>query len=98
MADRNAFPFEDILDWSAFSVTIPETTPADRVDALLEAIDDASAAAMQAAVLRVRDLFVYAPRTGEPAEELERRGPLRMALVSMAMRIHLAWPVDRCPA
>ena len=97
MADRNTFPWEDVLDWSTFSITIPETTSASRVDALLESIDDATVAALQAAVLRVRDLFIYAPATHEPAEELERLGPLRMALVSMAMRIDLSWPIDRCP-
>ncbi|BGP13960.1 hypothetical protein JCM10213_005544 [Rhodosporidiobolus nylandii] len=93
IVDRNLFPFQDILDYSRFSVTIPENE-AHRVEELLSAYTEDQLAELQANLVKVRDAFLF-----KEGEEWERRGPLFFSLVSMAMRLPLQYPaVGSCSA
>ncbi|TNY22501.1 Proteophosphoglycan ppg4 [Rhodotorula diobovata] len=86
IVDRNSFPFQDVLDYSKFSVTIPEAD-AHRVDEVLATYTDAQLVELQAHLVKVRDAFLFAE-----GQEWERRGPLFFGLVSMAMRLPLTYP------
>ncbi|BGP53963.1 hypothetical protein JCM8202v2_001535 [Rhodotorula sphaerocarpa] len=86
IVDRNLFPFQDILDYSKFSVTIPEAD-AHRVEEILAAYTPTQLAEMQAHLVRVREAFLF-----DDGHEWERRGPLFFSLVSMAMRLPLQYP------
>ncbi|POY74373.1 hypothetical protein BMF94_2567 [Rhodotorula taiwanensis] len=86
IVDRNLFPFQDILDYSKFSVTIPEAD-AHRVEEILSAYTSSQLAEMQAHLVRVREAFLF-----DDGREWERRGPLFFSLVSMAMRLPLQYP------
>ncbi|KPV75947.1 glycosyltransferase family 47 protein [Rhodotorula graminis WP1] len=93
IVDRNMFPFQDILDYSKFSVTIPEAD-AHRVDEVLGSYSDTQLVELQAHLVKVRDAFLFAD-----GQEWDRQGPLFFALVSMAMRLPLGYPeVGSCPA
>ncbi|BGP46109.1 hypothetical protein JCM10450v2_001949 [Rhodotorula kratochvilovae] len=93
IVDRNLFPFQDILDYSKFSVTIPESE-AHRVEEVLGAYTDAQLVELQAHLVKVRDAFLFAD-----GDEWDRKGPLFFALVSMAMRLPLTYPaVGSCSA
>ncbi|GAA5917161.1 hypothetical protein JCM8208_004855 [Rhodotorula glutinis] len=93
IVDRNMFPFQDVLDYSKFSVTIPEAD-AHRVDEVLAGYTDAQLVELQAHLVKVRDAFLFAE-----GQEWDRQGPLFFALVSMAMRLPLTYPeVGSCPA
>jgi len=90
IVDRNMFPFQDVLDYSKF--TIPEAD-AHRVDEVLAAYTDVQLVELQAHLVKVRDAFLFAD-----GQEWERQGPLFFALVSMAMRLPLTYPeVGSCP-
>ncbi|KAM0756291.1 Proteophosphoglycan ppg4 [Meredithblackwellia eburnea MCA 4105] len=86
VVDRNIFPFQDILDYSLFSVSIPENE-AHRVEEYLATFTEAQMFELQAHVLRVREVFLF-----KEGEEWERKGPLFFSLVSMAMRLYLGYP------
>lgn len=86
IVDRSSLPFQDILDYSRFSVTIPENE-ADRVEEILESYDEVTLFEMQAYLLKVREAFLF-----KEGEEWERKGPLFFSLVSMAMRLPLGYP------
>lgn len=86
IVDRNTFPFQDILDYSRFSVTIPENE-AHRVEEILEAYDDERLFELQANLLKVREAFLF-----QEGREWERKGPLFFSLVSMAMRLPMEYP------
>lgn len=86
LADRNIYPYQDVLDYSRFSLTIPETE-AHRVEEILGAISDDHLVALQSALLAVREAFTF-----DEGHEWERRGPFFFALVSMAMRLRLRYP------
>ncbi|KAL8286616.1 hypothetical protein RQP46_004144 [Phenoliferia psychrophenolica] len=91
VVDRNIFPFQDVLDYSLFSVSIPEND-AHRVEEFLAVYTDAQLSQLQAHVLRVREAFLF-----KEGEEWERKGPLFFSLVSMAMRLYLGYPeVSTC--
>ncbi|GJN88486.1 hypothetical protein Rhopal_001452-T1 [Rhodotorula paludigena] len=93
IVDRNLFPFQDILDYSRFSVTIPEAD-AHRVEEVLSAYTPAQLAELQANLVRVREAFLF-----KDGEEWDRKGPLFFSLVSMAMRLPLEYPaVGSCTA
>ncbi|GAA5888016.1 hypothetical protein JCM6882_000250 [Rhodosporidiobolus microsporus] len=93
IVDRNLFPFQDILDYSRFSVTIPEND-AHRVEEILSAYSEAQLAELQANLVKVREAFLF-----QEGNEWERRGPLFFSLVSMAMRLPLQYPsVGSCSA
>ncbi|KAK4704368.1 hypothetical protein P7C70_g1847, partial [Phenoliferia sp. Uapishka_3] len=86
VVDRNIFPFQDILDYSLFSVSIPEND-AHRIEEFLSAYTDAQLFELQAHVLRVREAFLF-----KEGKEWQRKGPLFFSLVSMAMRLNLGYP------
>ncbi|KDE08122.1 hypothetical protein MVLG_01603 [Microbotryum lychnidis-dioicae p1A1 Lamole] len=86
IVDRNLFPFQDILDYSLFSVSIPESE-AHRVEEILESYPEQQLIEMQAVLVKVRDAFVF-----DHGHEWERKGPLFFALVSMMMRLDLGYP------
>ncbi|SCV74444.1 BQ2448_8083 [Microbotryum intermedium] len=86
IVDRNLFPFQDILDYSLFSVSIPESE-AHRVEEILETYSEQQLIEMQAALVKVRDAFVFKER-----HEWERKGPLFFSLVSIMMRLDLGYP------
>ncbi|GAA5985146.1 hypothetical protein JCM11641_005464 [Rhodosporidiobolus odoratus] len=86
IVDRNIFPFQDILDYSRFSVNIPENE-AHRVEELLSAYTDEQLQELQANLVKVRDAFLF-----KDGEEWDRKGPLFFSLVSMAMRLPLQYP------
>ncbi|GAA5859151.1 hypothetical protein JCM1840_003777 [Sporobolomyces johnsonii] len=86
IVDRNLFPFQDVLDYSRFSVTIPENE-AHRVDELLSAYTPAQLAELQANLVKVREAFLF-----KEGAEWDRKGPLFFSLVSMAMRLPLQFP------
>lgn len=93
IVDRNLFPFQDILDYSRFSVTIPEAD-AHRVEEVLSAYTPAQLAELQANLVKVREAFLF-----KDGEEWDRKGPLFFSLVSMAMRLPLEYPaVGSCTA
>ncbi|GAA6016582.1 hypothetical protein JCM10207_002849 [Rhodosporidiobolus poonsookiae] len=93
IVDRNLFPFQDILDYSRFSVTIPENE-AHRVEEILAAYTDAQLAELQAHLVKVREAYLF-----QDGNEWERKGPLFFSLVSMAMRLPLRYPaVGSCTA
>ncbi|GAA6027035.1 hypothetical protein JCM8097_006057 [Rhodosporidiobolus ruineniae] len=86
IVDRNLFPFQDILDYSRFSVTIPENE-AHRVEEILAAYSPAQLAELQANLVKVREAFLF-----QDGNEWERRGPLFFSLVAMQMRLPLQYP------
>ncbi|ORY72257.1 Proteophosphoglycan ppg4 [Leucosporidium creatinivorum] len=86
VVDRNLFPFQDILDYSRFSITIPEAE-AHRAEDILASYSDDRLAELQANLLRVREAFIF-----KEGEEWERKGPVFFSLVSMAMRLELEYP------
>ena len=86
IVDRNTFPFQDILDYSLFSVTIPENE-AHRIEEILEAYSDEALSSMQAHLLKVREAFLF-----KEGFEWARKGPLFFSLISMAMRLPLEYP------
>ncbi|GAA5987842.1 hypothetical protein JCM5350_003168 [Sporobolomyces pararoseus] len=86
IVDRNLFPFQDILDYSRFSITIPENE-AHRVEEILSAYSPDQLDNLQANLVKVRDAFLF-----KDGEEWERKGPLFFSLVSMAMRLPLLYP------
>ncbi|GAA5944712.1 exostosin family protein, partial [Sporobolomyces koalae] len=86
IVDRNLFPFQDILDYSRFSITIPENE-AHKVEDILSAYTPEQLDSLQANLVKVRDAFLF--RDGY---EWERKGPLFFSLVSMAMRLPLQYP------
>ncbi|GAA5884240.1 hypothetical protein JCM16303_002422 [Sporobolomyces ruberrimus] len=86
IVDRNLFPFQDILDYSRFSITIPENE-AHRVEEILSVYTPEQLDDLQANLVRVRDAFLF-----KHGEEWERKGPLFFSLVSMAMRLPLQYP------
>lgn len=85
IADKNIYPFQDIFDYSLFSVTISENE-AHRIEQILQLYDEETIASLQVNGLRVREAFLYANESG-----LERTGPLFYALVSMKMRLSLSY-------
>lgn len=87
IVDRNIFPFQDILDYSLFSVTVPENE-AHRVEEILETYGDETLFELQAHLLKVREAFLF-----QEGREWERKGPLFFSLVSMQMRLELQYPV-----
>jgi len=86
IVDRNLFPFQDILDYSRFSVTIPENE-AHRIDEILSAYSPEQLDSLQANLVKVRDAFLF-----DHGDEWNRKGPLFFSLVSMAMRLPLKYP------
>ncbi|KAH8927649.1 glycosyltransferase family 47 protein [Atractiella rhizophila] len=87
LADRNLPPFHDIFDWTTFSINIPETSAHRYVD-ILRAIEPLRTMELQAALLKVREYFVF---YGE--NEFERdEGPLRATLVDLKLRLGLKYP------
>lgn len=86
VVDRNLFPFQDILDYSRFSITIPESE-AHRAEDILASYSAERLADLQANLLRVREAFLF-----KEGEEWERKGPVFFSLVSMAMRLELEYP------
>ncbi|BGO89673.1 hypothetical protein NBRC10512_001475 [Rhodotorula toruloides] len=93
IVDRNLFPFQDILDYSRFSVTIPEAD-AHRIEEILSAFTAEQLSELQANLVKVREAFLF-----KDGEEWERRGPLFFSLVSMQMRLPLQYPeVGSCMA
>jgi hypothetical protein len=86
IVDRNIFPFQDILDYSRFSISIPEND-AHRVEEILSSYTEAQLAELQANLVKVREAFLF-----DEGREWERRGPLFFSLVSMAMRLPLQYP------
>ena len=89
MADRTSFPFSSVLSYSAFSVTVAENRIHEIAD-ILSAISDREVTAMQVALLKVRDAFIFSK---DPTEEWTRRGPLYYTLVEMAQKLALQWPI-----
>ncbi|GAA5848730.1 hypothetical protein JCM8547_004610 [Rhodosporidiobolus lusitaniae] len=93
IVDRNLFPFQDVLDYSRFSITIPENE-AHRVEEILSAYTPLQLAEFQANLVKVREAFLF-----QEGREWDRRGPLFFSLVSMAMRLPLQYPgVGSCAA
>lgn len=94
LADRNIFPYQDILDYSLFSITIPENE-AHKIESILSAYSEGAIARLQIFGLRVRDAFLYdvGPEgDGMNTSEWEReKGPLFWSLVSMKMRLGLKY-------
>jgi hypothetical protein len=93
LADRNLFPYQDILDYSLFSLTIAENE-AHRVEEILSSYNDEEISRMQINGLRIRDAFVYdvgVKGDGVNTREWERKGPLFFALVGMKMRLGLQY-------
>lgn len=88
VVDRNLFPFQDILDYSRFSITIPEAD-AHRVEDILASYSEEQTIDLQANLLKVRDAFIF-----KEGEEWGRKGPLFYSLVSMAMRLDLEYPQE----
>lgn len=75
-----------MLDYSRFSVTVPENE-AHRIEDILGAYTDEQLVALQSALFTVRDAFIY-----DEGREWRREGPLYFALVSMALRLGLGFP------
>lgn len=88
LADRTTFPYQDILDYSLFSITIPETS-IHHLDSILAQYSPATLQGLQAHLLKVREVFMY-----KEGEEWERLGPLFFALVGMALRLPLRYPLE----
>ena len=88
IADRTNFPFSSILSYSTFSVTVAENR-IHELQNILASIPDREVVAMQIALLKVRDAFVFSKN---PTEEWTRRGPLYYTLVEMAQKLALDWP------
>lgn len=86
IVDRNTFPYQDILDYSRFSITIPENE-SHKLEEILADYDNDRLLDMQATLLKVREAFIF-----EQGREWERKGPLFHALVSMQMRLDLEFP------
>ncbi|GAA6064452.1 hypothetical protein JCM10212_005201 [Sporobolomyces blumeae] len=86
IVDRNLFPFQDILDYSRFSITIPENE-AHKVEEILSAYTAEQLDSLQANLVKVRDAFLF-----KDGDEWNRKGPLFFSLVSMAMRLPLQYP------
>ena len=99
VAERNLWAWSDILDYSTFSISIPETR-LDQLEEILQSYDDAAVARMQTALLKVRDLFAFR-EAGEGGWEGDdgsdgmdgRRGPIWMTAASMALRLGLRYPI-----
>ena len=88
LADRNYPPFADILDYSAFSITIAENS-IHKIEDILSGYSADDIAHLQVAGLKVRDAFLY-----QEGFETERKGPLFYSQLSMALRLPLLWPTS----
>lgn len=69
-------PFHDVLDYSLFSISIPELHLA-RLNDILKSYNDAELQSLQAHGLRVRDYFLWRTSGDEAGP-----GPLDLALVA----------------
>ncbi|KAH8930086.1 glycosyltransferase family 47 protein [Atractiella rhizophila] len=91
--DRNHLPFADIINYSAFSISVPELSTSS-IYAVLQSFPSTRLDQMQAAMLKVREAFVY-----RDSSEWERKGPIHLALVSLSLRLGLRYPlftVENC--
>ncbi|KAK4053778.1 hypothetical protein OIV83_001434 [Microbotryomycetes sp. JL201] len=85
IVDRNLLPFQDVLDYSKFSVTIPESE-AHQVEDILARYTDSQMTELQTNLLKVRDAFVFGVDKGSgkaedvTASEWDRKGDLLSAL------------------
>jgi len=84
LADRYHPPFADVLDYSAFSMTIPENE-IDKIDDILSRVSARHMDRMQAAGLKVRDAFLFQ----QDGQERARQDPVYWTLVSMSLRLPL---------
>lgn len=86
IVDRNLFPFQDILDYNKFSITVSEAE-AHHVEEILASYSEEQLIDLQSNLLRVREAFIF-----KDGQEWNRKGPLFHSLVSMAMRLDLEYP------
>lgn len=88
IADRTSYPFSSVLAYSAFSVTVAENR-IHELQNILTSIPEREVIAMQIALLKVREAFIFSKK---PEEEWSRRGPLYYTLLEMAQKLSLDWP------
>ncbi|KAK4705911.1 hypothetical protein P7C70_g288, partial [Phenoliferia sp. Uapishka_3] len=81
VADSTLRPFHDVLDYSLFSIQIPELH-LPRLNDILRSYNDAELQSLQAHGLRIRDYLLW-----KDVIEEDQAGPLDLALVATKMRI-----------
>ncbi|KAK4058870.1 hypothetical protein OIO90_000316 [Microbotryomycetes sp. JL221] len=97
ITDRNLLPFQDVLDYSKFSISIPESE-AHRIEDILSTYSEIQMIELQRNLLKIRDGFLFIVEGNQNQDkdlislEWDRKGPLFYSLVSMSMRLDLEYP------
>lgn len=80
LGDQTHHPFWDVLDWSTFSVTIPDYE-VQNLEAILLSYTWAEVQRLQTNLMLVRDAFLY-PSEGDAYGNTRERGPFFFAIHS----------------
>lgn len=92
LSDRSHYPFSEILDFSKFSIRIPETQVY-HLESILLSIDEERLEDMQRNLLAIRHVFLYPPTPpAVPEEELARNGPLHFIMLIARLRTLTHFP------
>lgn len=84
VVDDTQLPFDDILDYTKFSITIPEAHLPNLIN-ILQNYDLEELTDLQVNGIKVRDFFLW--RSEQPVGAAIDEGPLRLALVGTRMRV-----------
>lgn len=94
IADRTLQPFSDILDYSTFSLSVPENR-VDQIEQILQSVVPERMQAMQHSLIKVREAFLLSDDEPYPGKgESDRMGPLFWTLLSMKLRLNLGYPLS----
>lgn len=92
LSEGSHYPFPDVIDWSKISVRV-DAADLDRIEEILLAIPMAEVESLQAHMMTIREAFMYA-QDGHFEEEVDRRGPLYFASLTMGLRRSTYFPSE----